>query len=253
MTVDLTARRAPRPPGTALAMLLIARRGALEALRDRTTVFMGLFFGFVFPVFMLATAVRASAEGAGAGAGNLLAFYLLVLGLLPTTAGIGVASGQFAGEKEQGSLVPLLACPASNLAIFAGKVLGAVGPALLFAALAEATYFVGLAVSGGAERIELLPPALSAAMLLLVPGVAVFAATVASLISSRVRTYNTAQQLGGLALLPLWGGVFALATRMESWSALGLLVVVLVLYAIDAALAILAAATWRREEVLAHR
>ena len=37
------------------------------------------------------------------------------------------------------------------------------------------------------------------------PAVSCLAAIVASLISSRVRTFNTAQQISGLVLVPVWG------------------------------------------------
>ena len=52
-------------------------------------------------------------------------------------AAVGIASGQFAGEKERGILTPLLASPASNVAIFGGKVLGAIIPPLSYSLVAE--------------------------------------------------------------------------------------------------------------------
>lgn len=240
------------------ALLLIARRGALESLRDRLTLLMSLFFALVFPTFMLLTTIRplaaqSAATGQEGALGRVMALYLLTVGLLPATAAVGIAAGQFAGEKEQGSLAPLLASPASNVAIFGGKVLAAIIPALLFSAFAEAVYLGGIAVTIGADRLRLLPPALSLAMLGLVPAVALFAATVASLISSRVRTFNTAQQLGGLVLLPLWGALFSLAFKLQDWGTWALFAAVATLFAADVALTLLAAATWRREEVLAQR
>jgi hypothetical protein len=89
-------------------------------------------------------------------------------------------------------------------------------------------------------------------MLALVPVVAVFAAGVASLISSRVRTYNSAQQLASLALLPLWGALFGFAFQFARLGAWALAAVVLALLAMDAGLILLAARSWRREEVLAQ-
>lgn len=249
---------APTPPGELRAMLLIARRGATESLRDRMTLLMSLFFALAFPVFMVLLAIRpaatsAAGDGQGGVLGSLLAVYLLMVGLLPGSAAVGIAAGQFAGEKEQGSLTPLLASPASNLAIFGGKVLGAVLPAILFSIVAEGAYLGTLAISVGAGTLRLLPPALSLAMLALVPAVALFAATVASLISSRVRTFNAAQQLGGLVLLPVWGALFGLAFKLTDWGPGALVAAVVGLLAADVALALLAAATWRREEVLAQR
>jgi ABC-type Na+ efflux pump permease subunit len=236
---------------------LIARRAATEALRDRLSLVVGLFFALVVPLGVLVLAVRPMAADAVREAGPVLGgglpFYLLVVGVLPAFAAVGIAAGQFAGEKERGILTPLLASPASNLAIFAGKVLGAVIPPLMYAAAAELVYTAGVAVLLGPVALGLLPAPLGVATVLLVPAVTCFAAVVASLISSRVRTFNAAQQLGGLALMPVWGLVFALAARLREVGPAALFAAVVALLLLDAALTALAAATWRREEVLAQR
>jgi len=249
--VDRVRPRVATPPGDLKATLLIARRGAIESLRDRSTAAMGVFFSLVLPVLLVMTSIWPRADSAEAS-GGALAGYLLLVGLLPTSAAVGSASGQFAGEFEQGSLTPLLASPASNTAIFAGKVLGAVAPALIFAAVAE-TAFVGSLAFVVPDAFGRLPAGLSVAMLALVPGVAVFAATVASLISSRVRTYSSAQQLAGFALLPVWAVVGGAAFAAQDWGTPIMTAIVVGMIAIDAALVALAAATWRREEVLARR
>ncbi|HTD79248.1 MAG TPA: hypothetical protein VK898_16535, partial [Chloroflexota bacterium] len=185
--------------------------------------------------------------------GDAIPFYLLLVGVLPAFSAVGIAAGQFAGEKERGILTPLLASPASNLAIFGGKVLGAVIPPLMYAAAAEAVYATGVAVLVGPSTVALVSVPLSVATVLLVAAVTCFAAVVASLISSRVRTFNAAQQLGGLALMPVWGVVFALAARLRELGPFALFGAVGALVVLDAALTALAAATWRREEVLAQR
>jgi ABC-type transport system involved in multi-copper enzyme maturation permease subunit len=252
MAVDILAERTEwHPPSALRATLIIARRGALESLRDRSTAGLGVFSALVLPIVLVVTSIRPRA-GEDAFSGGALAGYLLLVGMLPTSAAVGSASGQFAGEFEQGNLTPLLASPVANAAIFTGKVLGAVGPALLFALVAETSYIGGLAllVPGA---VGSLPLGLSLAMLALVPGVAVFAATVASLISSRVRTYNSAQQLAGFALLPMWAVVGGAAFVARDWGAWVMTAVVVGTIAVDAALVLLAAATWRREEVLARR
>jgi ABC-2 type transport system permease protein len=234
---------------------LIARRAALEAFQDPLSLLVGLFFAFVVPLGLLVLVIRPLV-GPGESGSVLrasLASHLLVVGVLPAFAAVGIAAGQFAGEKERGMLTPLLASPASNLAIFAGKVLGAIVPPLAYAVVAESVYLIGVAVLLGPAGVGLLPPIVSVATLLLVPAVTCFAAVVASLISSRVRTFNAAQQLGGLVLMPVWGAVFGLAAKVQDWGPLALFGAIASLLLLDAALTILAAATWRREEVLAHR
>jgi ABC-type Na+ efflux pump permease subunit len=234
---------------------LIARRAALEVIREPLGLLVGLFFAFVVPLGLLALVIRplAGSDEPGSALGASIGSLLLVVGVLPAFSAVGIAAGQFAGEKERGILTPLLASPASNLAIFAGKALGSILPPLGYAAIAEAVYLVGVGVLLGPAPVGRLPPAASVATVLLVPAVTCFAAVVASLISSRVRTFNAAQQLGGLILMPVWGAVFGLAAGMQTWGLLALFGVVAGLLLLDAALTVAAASTWRREEVLAQR
>lgn len=247
-----------RPPRDLEMTWLIARRAAVEALHDRLTVLMGFGLALVLPSALVLFAVRpliaaGAAPRGAAPIGDMLAFYLLVVGLVPTISAVGIACGQFAGEKERGILTPLLASPASNVAIFGGKVLGAIIPPLIYASVADLVYVISLAVFLGPGTVALLPAWLSASMVVLVPAVACFGASVASLISSRVRTYNAAQQVSGLLLMPLWGVVLALGARLSDWGPVGMLVTLPALLLLDALLTVMAATTWRREDVLAHR
>jgi ABC-type Na+ efflux pump permease subunit len=235
---------------------LIARRAALEALQDRLTLLSSAFFAVILPLTLIVLGVLplvdSSTSDAESTLGGMLAFYLLLVGLTPAVSAVGIAAGQFAGEKERGVLTPLLASPASNIAIFGGKVLGAIIPPLIYAVVAEAVYLVCIAVFLGPARLLLLPVWLSLTMAALVPAVTCFAAVAASLISSRVRTFNAAQQLGGLVLMPVWGVVLGLAVKMQDWGPAALVSAVGVLLLLDVCLTLAAAATWRREEVLSH-
>jgi ABC-type Na+ efflux pump permease subunit len=246
------------PPGTLATVLLIARRAARESLRDRTTLLTSIFFALVLPAGLVYFVIRPISENIHSAQdqqtlGAILATYLLFVGLLPSSAAVGIAAGQFAGEREQGSLTPLLASPASNAAIFGGKVLGAVVPAILFSIIACAGYLAEVAGLTGTATLRLLPPALSVAMVLLVPGYAIFAAGIASLVSSRVRTFNAAQQIGGLAVLPVMFALFGLAFKMQSWGAGALFAAVGIVLALDVLLIAISGVTWRREEALARQ
>ena len=244
-------------PGDLRTTWLIARRGAVESLRDRLTLGLSAIYAFVIPVVVTLLVVRPQANQIGAADGGalgaLIAVYLLFVGLLPASGSIGVASGLFAGEKEQGNLLPLLATPASNRAIFAGKVIGAVLPALLYSFIAEASYLGETSALIGGIALGNLPPALSLAMLALVPAEALLGAAVAAIVSSRVRTYQSAQMLSSLAIFPIMGALFGLATQMQRWGWPALLATVTVVVAVDVLLVVVGAATWRREEVLARR
>ena len=116
-----------------------------------------------------------------------------------------VAADSFVGEKERNTIEPLLATPISDGQLFAAKLCTAVLPAvfgtwfgiLLFAFLTsryQGPYF---------PRFILADPDWLFSMFVIVPLMALLAAAIAALISTRVATYRSAYQLNGLIVLPL--------------------------------------------------
>lgn len=245
-------------PSAWRAIWLIGRRAAIESLQDSMTLFVNAVFALVIPVLVVYGVVRpalarATTPQGHAALGATLGIYLLIVGLFPASGSVGIASGVFAGEKQQGNLAPLLATPASNLAIFMGKVLGAVLPTLLYAALAELAFALETTLVAGGGVWSLVSGSLAVAMLALVPAISLFGAAIASVISSRVSTYNTATTLASLALVPLSGTLLGLAFTMPAWAAWARFVAVLLVAALDVGIVVVGAATWRREEVLARQ
>ena len=249
---------APELPSRLATTWLIGKRAAIESLYDPMTIFANGIFALIIPILVVVgqvapAAAHATTPGGRILLGNVLATYLLIVGLLPASGSVGIAAGVFAGEKEHGNLTPLLASPASNLAIFLGKALGAVLPTLGDAVLAISAYLVEVIVVIGSGKLALLPLGLALVMLALVPCVSVFGAAVASVISSRVRTYNMATTYSSLALVPVSGVLLGLAFTMPVWAGWARWLAVLAMLMVDAGIVLLGAATWKREEVLAKR
>ncbi len=256
-TMGTTPQTAYALPSTPYTAWLIARRSALESLRDRTTVITSSFFALVVPIIIVLSVIQPAAlhlttQQARAYFGTLVALYIYVVGMFPSSGAVSIASGVFAGEKERGCLTPLLVTPASNVAIFAGKLLGAVVPALLYSAIAVTIFLTEVALIVGPDTLRFIPTAYAVAMLGLIPSVAILGAAIASLISSRVRTYNSAQTFASLMLLPVMAVLFILAIISRSWTPWLQLLAVVGVFALDLAILALGAATWRREEVLAQ-
>jgi ABC-type Na+ efflux pump permease subunit len=234
---------------------LIARRQILDAIRDRSTLIMSGFFLLFQTVLVLITvgpALRDNTQAGLSAVSFLLAFYLLLVGLMPTTPAIGIASGVFAGDKERGCLTPLLVTPASNTAIFAGKVLGSIIPALAYAMVGILVYFAEIALLYGPDKLALFPVGLTTLIVLLIPAIVLFGAALASVISSRVRTFQSAQNYSSLILVVLWLGLAALLFLER---VLGLWVfasAVVGVYVVALLFIVLSAVTWRREEVMAR-
>src|SRR6266702_5458687 len=202
-TQSYTARATYKKASTLQITWLIASRQMLEAIRDRSTLMMSgifLIFQTVLVLISVGPTLQDHTQAGLSKAGFLMAFFLLFVGLMPSTPAIGIASGVFAGDKERGCLTPLLVTPASNTAIFAGKVLGAVLPALAYSVIGILTYFAEIALFYGPDKLALLPAGLSLLILLVIPALTLLGASVASLISSRVNTFQSAQNYSSLIL-----------------------------------------------------
>src|SRR5262249_4229595 len=163
-------------------MWLIAIRAAVESFNDRMTRLMNIFFAFVAPIALLLLIIRPLNNASVELTASLLPFYLMVIGMMPAVGAVGIAAGRFAGERARGVLTPMLASPSSNVAIFGGKVLGSILPPVLYSLIAEVIYVIGVAVILGVDRLAMLPPGLTAAMLLLVPSATCLAAIIGTLV-----------------------------------------------------------------------
>ncbi len=251
-----TTRTTYQKSNTPYITWLIAKRQMLEAIRDRSTLMLSGMFLIVQTVLVLISVGPALQDHTVAGlqrAGFLMAFYLLFVGLMPATPAIGIASGVFAGDKERGSLTPLLVTPASNTAILAGKILGAVLPALAYAVIGILIYFAEIALLYGPDTLALLPVGLSILIVLLIPGIVLFGTALASVISSRVRTFQAAQNFSSLILVVLWIGLFGLLFLQTALGLWAFALAVAGVYLLAILFIAISAITWKREEVMARQ
>ncbi len=175
--------------------------------------------------------------------GEALLFLQLIPVMLPTT----IAAYAVIGEREQGTLEPVLTTPVTDRALLAGKAIAAVLPTVAISWLLYAVY-VGLA--------QLFAPAVVVsqiwtldqvvAMAVLTPALAAFAILVGILISLRSTDFRVAQQLAVLASLPVIGLVALVTFRVIRPSA--------ALYAAAAgAVGLMAAGCWRLATGLFNR
>jgi ABC-2 type transport system permease protein len=134
--------------------------------------------------------------------GYLLSPLLIVLPLMVSAV---LAADAFAGEKERRTLESLLLLPIADRDLFVAKLLSAFVPALALSWAGGALYAVvanlsAWSVVGG----PILPFAQWLVMLVwIVPAVALLALSLLVLVSSRARTTQEANQLGGAVILPL--------------------------------------------------
>jgi len=127
--------------------------------------------------------------------------------IIPLMVSSVFGANSFAGEKERKTLEALLHSPATEADLFAGKSLASVLPALAVAFIGFILY--GLVVNIAAWPVMgyvFFPPLSWWVMIFwLVPAVSTLGTAIIVLISSRVKGFMEAQQMGGIMVLPFLG------------------------------------------------
>lgn len=185
-------------------ILAVIRKEVREYRRNRAIIFSMAGLPAMFLVIVAAQTINLPAalpaQLSRAVVGQAMLFFLLVPIILPTT----IAAYSVIGEREQGTLEPVLTTPVTDGELLAGKALAAVVPAvaiawLLFAAYAAVTVFAAPPGIGAA----VLAPEQIVGQVLLAPVLAGFAIVAGMLASLRSTDIRVAQQLAALASLPV--------------------------------------------------
>lgn len=219
-----------------------------EVFLDRASLLRtGIFV--VIPLFFV-----VSNRGSPPGPAGDVALIGLALQCVffPALSGVALIAATFAAEKENGTLVPLLAAPIRDFDIVLGKLVGMVIPVM---AACVVTLAAGYALAGyryGFARVErVLTPELLYAFLVLSLLYLVTTGSITMIVAARVRSSRAAQQIAGL-IIALSAAVFAglgfVASQVgEGWP---LLVLGVVLVLMDVLALELARRVWQREEVI---
>lgn len=126
--------------------LMVTRREVRDQLRDWRIIIPIAVLTIFFPSLMNFTAERAvnfvGNYGASIVAERLIPFLLMVVGFFPASFSLIIALESFVGEKERGSIEPLLASPLSDLQLYLGKLMAVMVPPLLASYLGITVYLV---------------------------------------------------------------------------------------------------------------
>ena len=150
-------------------------------------------------IFIVPTIIHIFGVAAGSSPGDLLLYMLGIPALVPSV----VAAYSVVGERQQGTLEPVLTTPVRREEFLLGKALAALVPSL---AIAYGVYVVVVACvelfadPGVASEVVRWPEVL--AQLLFTPLLAGWSIWVGIAISTRSSEVRVAQQLGVLASLP---------------------------------------------------
>lgn len=126
------------------AIWLVARREFIDQFRDWRIVVPMLLLISAFPFIADDTTRQAvtfmNRFGGDLILDNLIPFVILVIGFFPLSFTLVVALESFVGEKERGTIEPLLSSPLEDKHLYLGKLFVGIATPLVFSSLSIALY-----------------------------------------------------------------------------------------------------------------
>lgn len=182
---------------------LVASRELRDQMRDWRIIFPMIALTVFFPFLMIFTARFAvdfvNKYGAGLVGERMVPFLLMVVGFFPVTVALVVALEAFVGEKERGTIEPLLSSPLADWHLYLGKLsAGTVFP-LVAAYLGISVYLYGLHTS----NIQLPDVSMLAQTLVLTTAQGILMVSGAILISAQSTTVRGANLLASFVIIPI--------------------------------------------------
>jgi ABC-2 type transport system permease protein len=175
-------------------------------------------------------------------------FFIILASSIP----VGIASYSLAGEKIEKSLEPLLATPATDDEILLGKSLASFLPSIGSAYLGATIFMILIDIITYPQLGYLYYPNWDAAVFIFLatPLVSLFSIELIVIVSSRVTDVRTANQFGGLLVIP-FAALYVLGEiNVITLNANNLLIISAILLLIDVILFFVSRSTFRREEIL---
>ncbi len=127
---------------------LVAWRELRDQLRDWRIIFPMLVLTLILP-FLADLGAQAAINftttyGTPLIAERLVPFLLMVVGYFPITVSLVIALESFVGEKERGTIEPLLVTPLKDWQLFTGKLIAGTAAPLVTSYLGITVYMIGL-------------------------------------------------------------------------------------------------------------
>jgi len=182
---------------------LVASRELRDQLRDWRIIFPMIALTVFFPFLMYYTA-RLAVElvnkyGAGLMGERMVPFLLMVVGFFPVTVALVVALEAFVGEKERGTIEPLLSSPLEDWHLYVGKLIAGTIVPLIAAYLGISVYLTSLWVS----HIPLPNSSMLAQTITLTTAQGVLMVSGAMVISAQSTSVRGANLLASFIIIPI--------------------------------------------------
>jgi ABC-2 type transport system permease protein len=249
-----------------------------EILRNRTLVMSSLIPSVFFVIMPLIIGLRSGTRGGRSGQsslgqigdivtrispelrgvspaalGQIFIFrqFTVMMLFVPIITALAIAAHSIIGEKQTRSLEPLLATPVSSAQLLLAKSLSAALPAV-------GVTWMGFAIYALAIHFMALPGVLTSVLnvttLLLIfvicPLVAVLGLSIGVVVSSRSNDPRTAQQIGGILVLPIMGLFIAQMNGFYFLTVPAVVLAIIGLIVIDAVVIAVGVALFDRETIL---
>jgi uncharacterized membrane protein SpoIIM required for sporulation/ABC-type transport system involved in multi-copper enzyme maturation permease subunit len=194
---------ADRPRNQNGVVWLVAWRELRDQLRDWRIVFPMVFLTLILPFLADFGAMLAldftTKYGTPLIAERLVPFLLMVVGYFPITVSLVIALESFVGEKERGTIEPLLASPLKDWQLYLGKLLASTITPLFTSYLGIGVYLLGLIYQGIA-----LPDANRMAQTLILTTVQAFLmVSGALLISTQATSVRASNLMASFIVIPM--------------------------------------------------
>lgn len=180
----------------------VARRELVDQLRDWRVLGPMIFLVIFFP-YLMNVAAMASIDFVNQYGGNLIAerivpLLLMVVGFFPVTVSLVVALEAFVGEKERGTLEPILSSPLEDWQMYLGKLTAGTLFPLVGSYLSIGLYLAGLTW----QKIPWPPVDVLLQMLLLTAAQTVLMVSAAIIISTQSTSVRSANLLASFIVIP---------------------------------------------------
>jgi len=190
--------------------IIICRKELLEVIRDKKLIIPFLLIPLSIPIlfsFIIRSTIRAGVKEPKFQQViimNIYPMFLMMLGIVAAAFSLGIAVESFVGEKERKTFEPLLATPLSDIELFIGKCLAATVLPVIVAYIAE-ILFIGITTfqfaQAGAQFTMQFGQILF--IIILMPSLALFMCSFASIISAWASSVKSASQLAAFLIIPI--------------------------------------------------
>jgi uncharacterized membrane protein SpoIIM required for sporulation/ABC-type transport system involved in multi-copper enzyme maturation permease subunit len=182
--------------------LYIAEREIRDQLRDWRIIFPILGLTIFFPFLMNFTANQilgfVNRYGATIIGERLIPFLLMIVGFFPISVSLVIALETFVGEKERGSIEPLLNTPLKDWQLYLGKLLSATVYPLVSSYIGMGVYLLGLVI----EHIPLPGPEIMLLVIVLTMVQAYVMVAGAVVVSTQATSVRAANLLASFIIIP---------------------------------------------------